>query len=387
MNREPFLKFAADVEADADAGIDALIRVKLGVRALVDALPADPVSEPEPPAVEPAPEDPPAEEPGETDGDPAPGQTPPPPPAPQPPATPKPPASTYDAIVALKAKQIDTSGWKSVDRGDRLPAGISVSAAAITNTGYSGDLLGWDIGDRMFVCKTKMGGLQIRSRAPAGNANMSVDLWPGSHIEEITDSEFDGSLGVPKVIYQRYSGTGPAAKIGSLGGIRGSRFVNCAYDLLKLAGSDHGDCIIEGNYLGPQVNGGAGAHFDGITFMAAHGANKVRRNFIDMSELPGQVGVNNWVQFMAYWDRARFDDVEIAENVMLHGNDRSFAIMVSWKNSVQFGPISFMNNWMQKKGGARKVIYGTGSGISRWVGNIDLDTGGLIAAPAGAATV
>lgn len=325
------------------------------------------------------------------DPDPAPTPDPvPPAPAPTPPpAQPKPPApsATYDMVAGLKDRSTpngspDTAGWKSIDAGDALPSGFTVTAGEIVNTGFSGDLVRWDIGARKFTNKAQMGRLQIVSRGPQNNV-ASVDLWPGSYVDSIEYCEFLGGFGqpsVPKCLHSRNSNAGAGSKIGSFGRLYRSRFEGFGYDLIKVCGNDLGECIIEENYFGPQVFAGGAPHFDGITIMAAHNAVRMRRNYLDMGAAAGQAGVNNWTRIEPYFDGARFDEIEFAENIAIHGNPTSYAIHVAWKNNPTWnGPLRFNGNWMRKAGGPAKVLYpGTASFMAEWQGNIDLDTGAEI---------
>ena len=116
---------------------------------------------------------------------------------------------------------------------------------------------------------------------------------------------------------------------------------------------------------------------------AEHGL-LIRRNLIDMSLSGGGVGVNNAFQFAPYWNGTIYDDIDITENIILHGNDRSFAIMKGSANAsynasaLWRGQIGFRGNWWRKAGGARKIFYASNNFADVWTGNIDLDTGAVI---------
>lgn len=110
----------------------------------------------------------------------------------------------------------------------------------------------------------------------------------------------------------------------------------------------------------------------------------ISRNLIDMSLVNGGVGVNNAFQFAPYWNGTIYDDIDITENIILHGNDRSFAVSKGSANAAYNasalcrGQIRFTSNWWRKAGGARKIFYAGNNFADVWQGNIDLDTGAMI---------
>ena len=306
--------------------------------------------------------------------DPAPDPVPP-----APPAQPKPPATAYDAVAALAAlANDDWQGWPSIDAGYQLPAGFSVTADMVTNNSFTGDLLDVNIGDRAFTNRAQMGGLRIRARPKAIKTHV-IQAMPGSRIAELS-GVFDGEFGVTKAVKQEQAN----GVIGSIDAIRGAAFINQGYDGSKIAGSEFGPCVIEGNYFdAPSFYGGA-PHYDAFTIMGAYGGLAIRGNLIDMSLAKGGVGVNNAFQFAPYWPGALYDDIDVDGNIILHGNDRSFAIMKGSANAsynaaaLWRGQIRFTGNWWRKAGGARKIFYAGNNFADVWQGNIDLDTGAMI---------
>lgn len=315
--------------------------------------------------------------------DPTPAPTPTPTPTPVPP-TPIPPATTYDAVAALVALDTDDwKGWPSIDAGYQLPPGFVVTANEVINQGFTGDLLKVNIGDRMFTTHVRMGGLQIANRATgATTAQASVQIMAGGGIDSITGSRLDGANGVSKMLTQRPpSGSAPA---GHLGEMVGCVVVNHGYDGAKTAGSPYGLCRIEGNYFAAPAYYGGAPHFDEFTIMGAENGLLIRRNLIDMSLANGGVGVNNAFQFAPYWNGTIYDDIDITENIILHGNDRSFAVSKGSANAsynasaLWRGQIRFTGNWWRKAGGARKIFYSGNNFADVWSGNIDLATGAMI---------
>lgn len=364
MDFDAIKKFAVDVEADCDnaiaslnTAIDMMTNVKIGVAALVDAL----VEEPAPP--------------------------PPPPPPPDPvPPTPVPPATTYDQVMALRALDNDDwKGWPSIDSGYQLPPGFSVTADEVINHSFTGDLRGSgadgiNIGDRMFTTRVRMGGLKIANRAKGNlSVNASVQIMAGAGIDSMDGCRFDGSNGVSKALSQRQpSGSSPC---GHLGEAKGNVCVGLGYDAFKTAGSPYGLCTIEGNYFAAPVYYGGAPHYDNFTIMGAAGGMLIRRNMIDMSLIHGAQGVNNAFQFAPYWAASVYGDITIAENVILHGNDRSFAVSKgsSYAGSALWsGKIIFVGNWWSKAGGTRKIFYAGNNFSDVWSGNTDLLTGAAI---------
>lgn len=336
-------------------------------------------------ALTPVPEPGPAE-PGPTDPTPTdPEPTDPTPTDPTPvPATPIPPATTYDQVAALASLDNDDwQGWPSIDAGYQMPVGFVVTSTEVINKGFSGDLLQVNIGDRMFTTHVRMGGLQIANRATGATAaQASVQIMAGGGIDSLNGSRLDGALGVSKMLSQRPPGGGKPA--GYLGEMVGCAVVNHGYDGAKTAGSPYGVCRIEGNYFAaPRYFGGA-PHYDCFTINGAEGGMVIRRNLIDMSLTNGGVGINNAFQFAPYWDRTIYDDIDIEENIILHGNDRSFAVSRGSANdsynasAVWRGQIRFTGNWWRKAGGVRKIFYAGNNFADVWSGNLDLDTGAMI---------
>ena len=358
--------------------IAAIRAIALYALAITEAQP-QPEPEPQP---EPTPEPAPTPEP-----EPTPEPTPEPPVdpvPPQPPAQPNPPASVKDRVLALSALDNDDwKAWPSIDAGHQLPAGFTVTPNEVINHGFSGDLLGVDIGDRMFTTAVRMGGLRIANRATgATTAQASVQIMAGGGIDSLDGCRLDGANGVSKALSQRPpSGAAPA---GHLGEMVGCAIVNHGYDGLKTAGSPFGLCRIEGNYFAAPAYYGGAPHFDEMTIMGAEGGMLIARNLIDMSLSGGGVGVNNAFQFAPYWNGTIYDDIDITENIILHGNDRSFAIMKGSANAsynaaaLWRGQIRFTGNWWRKAGGARKIFYAGNNFADVWQGNIDLDTGAAI---------
>lgn len=366
---------------DAIAAIRAIALYALAITETQPAPEPEPTPEPVPdpdPAPEPVPEPEPTPEPT-----PEPVPEPTPDPAPVPP-TPLPPASTYDAVNALTALDNDDwQGWPSIDAGYQLPAGFVVTATEVINQGFSGDLLGVNIGDRMFTTNVRMGGLQIANRATGATAaQASVQIMAGAGIDSLTGSRLDGALRVSKALSQRPPSGGKPA--GHLGEMVGCAVVNHGFDAAKTAGSPYGLCRVEGNYFAaPQYYGGA-PHYDCFTINGAEGGMLICRNLIDMSLANGGVGINNAFQFAPYWDNSVYDDIDIEENIILHGNDRSFAVSkgsanASYNSTAQWvGQIRFVNNWWSKAGGTRKIFYAGNNFADVWSGNIDLATGAVI---------
>lgn len=320
------------------------------------------------PGPEPTPDPDPAPEP---QPDPTPDPTPVPPPA-----QPKPPATAYDAVAALSAlANDDWQAWPSIDAGYQLPAGFTVTADTVTNDSFTGDLLDVNIGDRAFTNRAQMGGLRIRARPMAIKTHV-IQAMPGSRIAELS-GVFDGSGGVSKAVKQEQAN----GVIGSIDAIRGAAFIGQGYDGSKIAGSEFGPCLIEGNYFeAPSFYGGA-PHYDVFTIMGAYGPLAIRGNLIDMSLTNGGVGVNNAFQFAPYWPGAIYDDIDIDGNIVLHGNDRAFAVMKGSKYAgaaLWRGQIRFTGNWWRKAGGTRKIFYAGNNFADVWQGNIDLDTGAVI---------
>lgn len=318
------------------------------------------------PAPEPQPE--PTPEPDPTP-DPVPDPTPVPP-------TPIPPATTYDAVAALSAlASVDWQSWPSIDAGHSLPAGFTVTANHVINDSFTGDLLDVNIGDRAFINRAQMGRLRIRAR-PMTEKNFVFQAVPGSRIAEI-GGIFDGSGGVSKGIKADQSN----GRIGSIDAIRGLAMVKMGFDGSKIAGSEYGACVVEDNYFEAPAYYGGAPHYDVFTILGAYNGLKIRRNLIDMSLANGGVGVNNAFQFAPYWAGAVYDDVDIDENIILHGNDRAFAVMKGSSYAGQAlwnGQIRFTGNWWRKAGGTRKIFYAGNNFSDVWSGNIDLDTGAVI---------
>lgn len=380
MNLDAIRKFAADVETDCDntiaslnTAIDMMTNVKLGVAALVDSLEEEPAPPPPPP--------PPP--------DPGPDPVPPPPPPDPVPPTPVPPATTLDQVAALRSLDSDDwKGWPSIDAGYQLPPGFSVTADEVINHGFTGDLRGSgadgiNIGDRMFTTRVRMGELKIASRAKGSMpVNASVQIMAGAGIDAMNGCRLDGSNGVSKALSQRPpSGSSPC---GHLGEAKGNVCVGLGYDAFKTAGSPYGLCTIEGNYFAAPAYYGGAPHYDNFTIMGAAGKMIIRRNLIDMSLVNGGVGVNNAFQFAPYWTSTVYDDIDIIENIILHGNDRSFAVSkgsanASYNASAQWvGQIRFIGNWWSKAGGVRKIFYAGNNFSDVWSGNTDLLTGAAI---------
>jgi hypothetical protein len=311
--------------------------------------------------------------------DPAPDPVPP-----APPAQPKPPATAYDAVAALAALDNDDwKGWPSIDAGYQLPAGFVVTANEVINQGFTGDLLDVNIGDRMFTTQVEMGALRIANRASGATpVNASVQIMAGGGIAAITGCRLDGSNGVSKALSQRPPAGGKG--YGWLGEFSGNAVIGHGYDGCKIAGSPHGRCIVSGNYFAAPAYYGGAPHYDCFTIMGAEGGMLISRNLIDMSLANGGVGVNNAFQFAPYWNGTIYDDIDITENIILHGNDRSFAIMKGSANAAYNaaalwrGQIRFTGNWWRKAGGARKIFYAGNNFADVWQGNIDLDTGAMI---------
>ena len=233
-------------------------------------------------------------------------------------------------------------------------------------------------GNRAFTNRAQMGGLRIRARPKAIKTHV-IQAMPGSRIAELS-GVFDGEFGVTKAVKQEQAN----GVIGSIDAIRGAAFINQGYDGSKIAGSEFGPCVIEGNYFeAPSFYGGA-PHYDAFTIMGAYGGLAIRGNLIDMSLTNGGVGVNNAFQFAPYWPGALYDDIDVDGNIILHGNDRSFAIMKGSANAsynaaaLWRGQIRFTGNWWRKAGGARKIFYAGNNFADVWSGNIDLATGAAI---------
>lgn len=385
-----------------------LAKIRAALQSIIDAIDAAPEHEPAPGHGEtppahpaPAPEHETAPEPGHDSApepdhggtpaphpapepDPIPDPAPAPDPVPPPPATPLPPAGTYDRVAALTSLDNDDwRGWPSIDAGYQLPPGFIVTPAEVINETFSGDLLRVNIGDRMFTTLTRMGGLQIANRA-TGNTSIqaSVQIAAGGGIDSINGARLDGANGVSKALSTRPPAGGKPA--GFVGELLDCAIVNHGYDALKLAGGVGRACRIEGNYFAPPVYYGGAPHYDAFTITGSEGGMLIRNNLIDMSLTNGGVGVNNAFQFAPYWDNSIYDDIDIVENIVLHGNERSYAvakgsaIKTANASAVWRGQIRFTGNWWRKSGDITKIFYARQNFADVWSGNIDLDTGAVI---------
>lgn len=367
---------ATTIAADTTGQRDAMA-------ALLASLPApEPIPDPEP---QPGPE--PSPEPGPT---PAPTPTPTPPPA-----QPKPPGAYYDAVAALKDKVIevqhpsghmvtqtlvDVDALPAIDKGASIPSGVTVTATECVLTGgFVGDFR-MHIGDRQLTLApgADVGQVFIYGRAPKGKT-AGVAIKTGARLRSLRGSVIDGALGVSKALHQEHSGTGPGARIGSVDEIVDTQVINQRGDGLKVAGSAHGRTLIERVLFGQQELGYTGAHYDQITIMAAINGLLVRQCYFDNQIDTDTVGVNNWMQFAPYWDGALFEDIDTEECIMIHENDRSFALAKgSPKPGTWTGKIRFRNLAVKKAGGARKIFYARNNFADEWSGIYDLATGAMI---------
>ncbi len=367
---------ATTIAADTTGQRDAMA-------ALLASLPApEPIPDPEP---QPGPE--PSPEPGPT---PAPTPTPTPPPA-----QPKPPGAYYDAVAALKDKVIevqhpsghmvtqtliDVGALPAIDRGASIPVGVNVTATeCILTGGFVGDFK-MHIGDRQLTLASgaDVGEVLIYGRAPKGKT-AGVAIKTGARLRSLRGSVLDGILGVSKALHQEHTGTGPGARIGSLDEVVDCQIINQRGDGLKVAGSEYGPTLIERTLFGQQELGYTGAHYDQLTVMAAVGGLLVRQCYFDNQIDTDTVGVNNWMQFAPYWDGALFGDIDTEECIMIHENDRSFALAKgSPKPGTWAGNIRFRNCAVRKAGGAIKIFYARNNFTDEWSGIYDLATGAMI---------
>lgn len=358
-------------------------RQRDAMAALLAALPApEPAPEPTP---EPTPEPEPSPEPG-----PAPTPTPTPPPA-----QPKPPGAYYDAVAALKDRVtevqhpsghmvtqtlVDVDALPAIDKGASIPSGVTVTATECVLTGaFVGDFR-MHIGDRQLTLAAgaDVGEVTVYGRAPKGKT-AGVAIKTGARLRSLSGSVLDGILGVSKALHQEHTGTGSAARIGSLDEVVDCQIINQRGDGLKVAGSEYGPTRIERTFFGQQELGYAGAHYDQLTVMAAVNGLLVRQCYFDNQVDIDTVGVNNWHQFAPYWDYAPFGDIDIEECVMIHENANSFAIAKgSPKPGTWAGRIRYRNCTVSKAGGVRKIFYAGNNFTDEWSGIYDLATGAMI---------
>lgn len=141
---------------------------------------------------------------------------------------------------------------------DTLPAGISVSATAVTVNTYTGDLQDWDFSDRSLVVKSQMGA--IRDCKLQQNSNNGIlyliDQYNGSIIQNIEYCDFIGTFGnggVGTAINSRSSGSGAAVTVGQIQRVGFCRFTGLPSDCFKFNGAIGGQTV-EYCYFGPPVN-------------------------------------------------------------------------------------------------------------------------------------